>query len=239
MEARPLVTSPYAEQVKRWPETGRHILAQFDDDTIIVYQAYSAEIARYAVEKGFFGGDFKYSRMSWIKPNFLWMMYRSNWGQSEGQEVVLALRLQRRFFDSLLAQAVPSSFGASALDSREDWAAAVAGSDVRLQWDPDHLPTGGKCERRAIQLGLRGTALEAYGKREILQVIDMSVFVAGQRANVSDWRSGKLLTPTEHVYVAGNQKELKEGSHDEHLHPQAVLGRPRRPQWLRQEHLRP
>jgi len=28
-------------------------------------------------------------------------------------------------------------------------------SDVRLQWDPDHLPTGESHKRRAIQLGLR------------------------------------------------------------------------------------
>src|SRR4051794_29690087 len=49
--------------------------------------------------------------MSWVKPNFLWMMYRSGWGAKEGQEVTLALRLRRQFFDALLAQAVPSLMG--------------------------------------------------------------------------------------------------------------------------------
>src|SRR5262249_25771420 len=125
-------TASYAEQMKHWPLTGQHILAQFDDETIFVYQAYGASIGQFAVEKGFFGGDFKYSRMSWIKPNFLWMMYRSQWGQAKGQEVVLAVRLRRRFFDSLLAQGVPSSFDAHDFASRDDWAAAVACSDVRL-----------------------------------------------------------------------------------------------------------
>src|SRR5262249_15231057 len=155
-------------------QTGRHILAQFDEDTIIVYQAYSPSIGQFAVENGYFGGDFKYSRMSWIKPNFLWMMYRSQWGQAEGQEVILAIRLRRKFFDSLLAQAASSSFDSQSFASQEAWEAAVARSDVRVQWDPDHLPTGEKCERRAIQLGLRGAALEAYGKREAVQIIDMS-----------------------------------------------------------------
>jgi hypothetical protein len=201
MTTTPLATAPYAEQMGHWPQTGRHILAQFDDDTIIVYQAYCPSIGQFAVEKGFFGGDFKYARMSWIKPNFLWMMYRSQWGQAEGQDVVLAIRLQRRFFDSLLAQAVPSSFDAGVFGSRDEWTAAVARSDVRLQWDPDHLPTGEKCERRAIQLGLRGAALEAYGKREIVQIIDMSAFVAEQRSNVHEWKNGTLITPIEHVYV--------------------------------------
>ena len=181
-----LATAPYAEQTKRWPQTGRHILAQFDDDTIIVYQAYRPEIGSFAVEKGYFGGEFKYSRMSWIKPNFLWMMYRSQWGQAEGQEVVLAVRLKRHVL-RLPSWRRPSHRRStlSAFDSRDEWASAVANSDVRLQWDPDHLPTGEKCERRAIQLGLRGAALESYGKREIVQIIDMTAFVAEQRSNVA------------------------------------------------------
>lgn len=135
------------------------------------------------------------------------MMYRCDWGQSEGQEVVLAVRLRRTFFDSLLAQAVPSSFDPDAFRSRDEWAAAVERSDVRLQWDPDHMPTGEKCERRAIQLGLRGATLEAYGKREIVQIIDMSGFVAEQRSNIGDWKNGTLITPAEDVYVPASTNE--------------------------------
>jgi hypothetical protein len=208
MTVNPLTTAAYSDQMNRWPQIGRHILAHFDDDTLIVYQAYCPSIGQFAVEKGFFGGDFKFSRMSWIKPNFLWMMYRSQWGQAKGQEVVLATRLNRRFFDSILAQAVPSSFDAHVFGSHDEWTAAVARSDVRVQWDPDHLPTGEKCERRAIQLGLRGEALEAYGKREIVQIIDISAFVAEQRANVREWTNGKLITPIESEYVpAGPRRE--------------------------------
>ncbi len=200
MKITPLPTVLYTEQMARWPQEGRHILAQFDDDTIIVYQAYRPSIGKFAVENGYFGGDFKYSRMSWIKPNFLWMMYRSQWGQAEGQEVILAIRLKRNFFDLLLAKAVPSAFDGSLFDTHDAWASAVAQSDVRLQWDPDHLPDGGKCERRAIQLGLRGSALEAYGKREIVEIIDMSDFVAEQRARARDWKT-ELITPLERVYI--------------------------------------
>ena len=146
MTTIPLATASYAEQVKTWPRTGRHVLAQYDEDTILVYQAYNLAIGRFAAENGYFGGDFKFSRMSWIKPNFLWMMYRSQWGRAEGQEVVLAIRLKRRVFDSLLARAVPSMFDERAFGSRDEWAAATARSEVRLQWDPDHTPTGDKCE---------------------------------------------------------------------------------------------
>src|SRR5207302_1704582 len=137
-----LVTEPYPEQVKVWPKHGRHVLAQFDADTVVVYQAYSPAIGRYAAEHGAFGGAFSYARMSWIKTNFLWMMYRSGWGTKADQEVTLALRLRRAFFDALLAEAVPSSWDCDLYPTREDWSRAVAGSDVRLQFDPDHHPSG-------------------------------------------------------------------------------------------------
>lgn len=204
-----IATASYSEQVLRWPESGRHILAQFDDDTIIVYQAYRPEIGHFAAKHGYFGGDFKYTRMSWVKPNFLWMMYRSDWGRSEGQEVILAIRLRRTFFDSLLSQTVPSSFTSALYSDHDEWKSAVGRSNVRLQWDPDHTPTGHKCERRAIQLGLRGETLEAYGKREALEIIDVSDFVAQQRGKVANGKNGELLTPSEETYVPIDQSIVK------------------------------
>lgn len=195
-------TEPYSEQVEVWPRAGRHILAHYDDQSIIVYQAYRPSIGRYAVTHGKFGGgEFGYSRMSWVKPNFLWMMYRSGWGTKENQEVTLALRLRREFFESLLTQAVPSSWDRGTFATEEEWSQAVARSSVRLQWDPDHDPFGAKLERRAIQLGLRGEVLEAFGQRELLEVIDLSDFVAEQRARLSSGGVASLVTPRERVYL--------------------------------------
>ena len=147
-EALPvLATELFTEQVKVWPKAGRHILAQYDDSTIMVYQAYRPSIGRFVTEHGQFGGDFSYSRMSWVKPNFLWMMYRSGWGTKENQEVTLALRVRRTFFESVLAQAEPSSWDREQFATEDEWSQAVARSSVRLQWDPDHHPSGAKLER--------------------------------------------------------------------------------------------
>lgn len=195
------LTEPYPDQVKVWPKQGRHILAQFDADTVVVYQAYNLAIGRYAAEHGAFGGDFSYARMSWIKTNFLWMMYRSGWGTKENQEVALALRLRRTFFDSLLAQAVPSSWDRDLYATAADWSHAIGRSDVRLQWDPDHHPSGAKLGRRAIQLGLRGEVLEAFGWRELVEVVDVSAFVAEQRAALAARGVAALVTPRERVYT--------------------------------------
>jgi Domain of unknown function (DUF4291) len=196
-----LTTELYIDQVGRWPSGGKHILAHYDAETIVVYQAYRRSIARYAIEHGMFGGDFSYSRMSWIKPNFLWMMYRSGWANKEGQEFVLGLRLRRQFFDSLLERAVASSLEQSNHLTSDEWKAAVINSEVRLQWDPDHDPHGRPVSRRAIQLGLRGATLDAFGKRELIEVINLTDFVAMQRSNLARAGLALLKTPVELIYI--------------------------------------
>nr|WP_020466968.1 DUF4291 domain-containing protein [Singulisphaera acidiphila] len=194
-----LIIEPYLTQKDRWPRLGRHILAQFDDESVVVYQAYNPAIGHFAARHGYFGGDFSTSRMTWIKPNFLWMMYRSGWGTKENQEVTLAVRLKRDAFNEILRLAVHSSFDPDAYGSQRDWKQAVADSDVRLQWDPDHGPSGNPVERRAIQLGLRGKVLSKYAKEWLLDIQDISGFVAEQRANATTTYD-RLVTPREAVY---------------------------------------
>lgn len=199
----------YIEQSSQWPQVGKHILAQFDADSIIVYQAYRPSIADFAVEHQRFGGEFSFQRMSWVKPNFLWMMYRSGWATKEGQERILAVHLPRLLFDNLLQMAVPSSFDPSKFVEQSEWRAAVASSDVRLQWDPDHDPAGRPLTRRAIQLGLRGQTLRRYGELELLSIEDITSLVANQRQH-SQGELAELRTPKEDVYVPSNIAIAKE-----------------------------
>src|SRR3954467_13963116 len=100
-----LELASYAAQAAHWPQSGRHILAQFDDESVVVYQAYRPDIGHFAARHGYFGGGFGMGRMTWIKPNFLWMMYRSGWGTKEDQEVTLAIKLRRDAFDEILSLA--------------------------------------------------------------------------------------------------------------------------------------
>ena len=173
-------------------------MAQFDATSIVVYQAYRPSIASYAVEHQRFGGEFSFSRMSWIKPNFLWMMFRSGWATKEGQERILAVHIRRSFFDEILLSAVASSFGASGQNCRETWKLSLANSTVRLQWDPDHDPKSNAVERRAIQLGLRGESLQRYGCEEVLKIEDITPLVEEQRQHID--HPAELLIPTEQAY---------------------------------------
>jgi len=200
-----LQTEPYLTQAARWPSSGRHILAQFDDQSVVVYQAYRPSIGDFAAEHGHFGGGFKLTRMSWIKPNFLWMMYRCGWATKEGQEVVLAVRILRTALDTILAQAVHSTFQPTLYTDDEAWKKAVASSDVRLQFDPDHDPYGAPVERRAIQLGLRGDVLVRYAKEWIVGIEDISAFVHEQHEHVIGRHLAELWTPREDVYPVEDQ----------------------------------
>ncbi len=66
-----------------WPRQGRHILSCFDTDAINVYQVDRPAIAQFALDHQRFGDEFSYDRMSWIKPNFLWMMSRAGWARKQ------------------------------------------------------------------------------------------------------------------------------------------------------------
>ena len=204
-----LHTERYLDQVKRWPTTGRHILAQFENDSVVVYQAYRPAIGNFAVQNQRFGGEFSLNRMSWVKPNFLWMMYRCGWGTKEGQEVVLAVRIRRSGFDHILQQAVHSSYSGEVYGSPECWKTRLEDSLVRLQWDPDHDPLGKKQERRAIQLGLAGDVLRKYASEWIVSIEDISEFVAEQRAFASSKGFDALVTPREKVYPIRDDEVAK------------------------------
>jgi hypothetical protein len=186
----------YLAQQAQWPAAGRHILAQFDDESVVVYQAHALDIGLYAAKHGRFGPGFSFTRMSWIKPNFLWMMFRSGWGTKEGQEVTLAIRMQRAAFDAIILAGIPTSYDPKRFASEAEWRSAGASASVRLQWDPDHDPAGAPLERRAIQLGIRGKTLNQFATQWIDSIEDISALVAAQRNRPLS----ELLVPRERVY---------------------------------------
>ncbi len=198
--ATKLELTDYLAQAAEWPESGKVILAQYDAEEVVIYQAFNEVTAEHAVRHQRLGGPrYSLDRMSWIKPNFLWMMYRCGWLQKDDEQArVLAIWVARSFFDELLESAVASSWGASGLSSKEAWQRALKGSEVRLQWDPDHHPSGAKLARRAIQLGLRGGVLRRFVNEATRSIEDISDLVQREREHRQDL--ARLRVPREHVY---------------------------------------
>ncbi|RZL14323.1 MAG: DUF4291 domain-containing protein [Hymenobacter sp.] len=200
-----LSTELYSASRQFLPVDGQHIVAHQTETQVVVYQAYNPAIAQFAVENQYLGGpDFSYGRMSWIKPNFLWMMYRCGWASKENQERVLALWLDKTAFEEILSQAVFSTFTAGHYASAETWKQELAAKNVRLQWDPDHSPYGDKLTRRALQLGLKGTTLTQFGKRQVTHIEDITDFVRHQKTHVDNRQLEQLHVPQERVYTLAN-----------------------------------
>lgn len=207
-----ITVKKYIEQLSEWPKSGCHIMAQYDDEKVIVYQAYRKEIGEFAINNQYFGGEFSLTRMTWIKPNFLWMMYRSGWGTKEGQEVTLAIHLKITAFHNYLQHATYTSFDQTEGMSHEEWRNDLENSNIRLQWDPDHDPYGSKQERRAIQIGLRDNFIRSFAQDDILLIEDISSFVKEQYEFVQNHQLENLTVPAEKPFLFKDEtlnKKLK------------------------------
>lgn len=112
----------------------KEVFARYDKQCIRVYQAYNATIAKEAVALHTFGKNFNLCRMTWIKPSFLWLMYRSNWGTKKDQEYILALDIYLTEFNSLLKKAVLTSPDSASYNGAQ-WERAFAETTVYCQWD--------------------------------------------------------------------------------------------------------
>lgn len=166
------------------------IMAEHSADRIIVYQAFSEAIGRAAAAAGTLDVPaFSKTRMTWIKPSFLWMMYRSGWGRKDaGQKIILRITMTHAGFVHLLRNACLSRFDPGIYADRAEWQADLAAHPNRVQWDPDkdlHLQP---MDRRAIQIGIAAEFVPAY-LLAITGVDDITAEAQGTEALVT---SGQL-----------------------------------------------
>lgn len=181
----------------------RVVRAQFDADTITVYQAYNKQIAEAAIKaQTFVAPPFKVERMTWIKPSFLWMMYRAGWGLKENQEHILAIKIKREGFEWALRNGALSHFESDVHGTMENWKLEVANSPVRVQWDPERDFNFTPLDYRAIQIGLSGKAVLKYIDEWIFSIEDITPKCAAIHELVKQNRldEAAVLLPVEEYY---------------------------------------
>ncbi|MFB9522348.1 DUF4291 domain-containing protein [Streptomyces cremeus] len=175
----------------------RQIRALHTDETVTVYQAYRPGIGLAAARDGRFPGSWKRDRMTWIKPSFLWMMYRCGWARKEGQEVVLAVEIRREGFDWALRNAVLSHYAPGVHPDRAAWQRELKHSPVRVQWDPERDVRLRPLPYRSLQLGLAGEAARRYADEWIVGIRDVTPLA---RAMAGSAESAASLMPAESPY---------------------------------------
>ncbi|ALB61134.1 hypothetical protein AFK62_00740 [Cronobacter condimenti 1330] len=183
----------------------KEIRAYYTDDFIRVYQAFSDEIAESALEnKTFVSPPFSMSRMTWIKPSFLWMMYRSGWAKKDSkQKRILAIDISHTGFREILKSGVLSSHGEFHHNSLDNWRVDIKKSDVIIQWDPERDIYLNKLNYRTIQIGLRNQAVEDYCRKWIIDIKDATPLAhrIHELVITNDINDARKLLPAEKIYT--------------------------------------
>jgi len=178
------------------------VRADYDAETIVVYQAYRPAIADAAVAAQRFVNPFSLNRMTWIKPSFRWMMHRCGWATKPGQERVVAVRITRAGWEEALSQAVLTTPEARVYDSHEQWRERFDRAAVRVQWDPEYSLHDVKLDHRSIQVGLSRDIIRRYVKDWTVAIRDLTPFVHEIAACLAsgDVERAEALLPREEPY---------------------------------------
>ncbi|MFE5141582.1 DUF4291 domain-containing protein [Streptomyces fagopyri] len=188
-------------------EPQRQIRAAHTDSTITVYQAYRPEIGGPAARKGRFPAAWKPDRMTWIKPSFMWMMYRSGWGTKEGQETVLAVEITRDGFEWALRHACLASYVRGLHSDRSAWQRDLKRAPARVQWDPERDLHLQPLPYRSLQLGLSGEASSRYADEWMVSIRDVTPLADEIHALVrdGDLDAAARRLPQEQEYPASEE----------------------------------
>jgi len=177
----------------------RQIYANYDNTGVFVYQAFASHIVANALDKGTFGVGFNMDRMTWIKPSFAWMLYRSGYATKTRQEAILKIKLTHAGFLEILSHSVETSYNPRIYDTPDDWRLTLRKSPVRHQWDPERNLKLGKLERRAIQIGIRGWVVHKYVNEWIIGLEEVTDLAHDIQQAVKN-RKPLPTVPSEHVY---------------------------------------
>jgi hypothetical protein len=182
----------------------RQVRAVYTADTVTVYQAYNPALGEYAATHGRFPGTYNRDRMTWIKPSFLWTMYRSGWATKFRQERVLALEITRTGLEWALANAALSHYDPDVHADRAEWAASLR-RPVRVQWDPERSLTLRPLPYRSLQVGLSGEAVHRYVDEWLVGITDVTglahrIHALVQAGDADSLVTAEALLPAERPY---------------------------------------
>ncbi|ANQ51757.1 DUF4291 domain-containing protein [Flammeovirga sp. MY04] len=180
----------------------QEIRAEFDSKTITVYQAYNKNIALSAIKYQKFEKPFSFNRMTWIKPSFLWLMERSNWGNKSNQEYILAIKIKRECWEKALSLGVLTDPDKEVYSSGYEWEKQFREAKVHIQWDPERTLKGGKLQERTIQVGISRFLIEEYNSDWINEIVDLTPLVKKMSLlrKAGKYKEVKRFLPKERVY---------------------------------------
>lgn len=190
------------------------IRADYDRDTITVYQAYGKEIAIPTLRENRFQPPFSLNRMTWIKPSFLWIMERSGWATKSNQEYILGIKIKRTSWEKALSLGVLTSFDKRVYSNHAEWQTTFDNATIHIQWDPERSLRGAKLEYRSIQVGVSRHLIKEYVNDWTVDIKDYTPLAKKIRSLCKEGHhdKAKLLLPAEKNYPLSDIIKKRIGS---------------------------
>ncbi len=179
------------------------IRADYDAETIVMYQAYAPAIAEPALAAQRFVAPFSFGRMTWIKPSFLWLMHRSNWGRKAGQERILAVRIRRTGWEQALSLAVLTSPEATVFRSPDEWSKALPKPRSTFNGIPSATSGAARCLATASRSASAAISIREYAESWVVAIEDRTPLVRKmyQQIQAGHADSAAKLLPRERPYA--------------------------------------
>lgn len=178
------------------------INALFDQNAIAVYAAFDSSIANIAVARQQLLPPFSYDRMTWIKPSFLWLMYRSNWAQQPGMDRILRIWVGRKEWDNALREAILTTPEPHVYPDAKQWRQFADKARIKVQWDPERDIRNQRLQHKSIQVGITAALSEQYAKQWIRRIEDLTPLTHQIRNLVfqGKYNAAEALLPAENAY---------------------------------------
>ncbi|RYX83053.1 DUF4291 domain-containing protein [bacterium] len=183
------------------------IRADFDSESIVVYQAYNDAIADAALKANRFVPPFSMGRMTWIKPSFLWLMHRSNWAMKSGQTRILKVRISRAGWEEALSLGVLTSYEKGVHSNTTTWREQFEKAPVHVQWDPERSLRGADLNMNSIQVGLGRSVIENFVEEWTQEISDLTPLVRRIHGLLTQGKAeaARRLLPPEKSYIVGTE----------------------------------
>ncbi len=191
----------------------QEIRADYNKETVTVYQAYGKSIALPAIRNNKFESPFSFNRMTWIKPSYLWLMERSNWGTKSNQEYILGIKIKRTHWEKALSIGVLTDPDKSIYKSGALWNKEFQNAKIHIQWDPERTLKGVKMQVRSIQVGIGRDLIKEYNEEWIEEITDLTPLTKKIRLLLKEgkYKEAKRLVPEEKIYEVPNDTKRRIG----------------------------
>ncbi|EAY31762.1 DUF4291 domain-containing protein [Microscilla marina] len=185
------------------------IRALYTPKHIALYAAFSSSIANVALKSQQLLPPFSYDRMTWVKPSYLWMMYRSDWAQKDNMQRILRIWIKRIDWELALKEAILTTPEAHVYNDAKKWRKQLDKARVRVQWDPERDIQNKHLSFKSIQVGIMPSLAETYAKKWIAKIEDVTPLTQHIRSLVvaQQFEQATQLLPKEQAYPV--EAELK------------------------------